>query len=471
MTPSTRVPRAEAAVATEAEAAPPSRRSFRALHWPDVDESRWQDWRWQQQNAIRSTRDLARLLPMERSEFERLSELEEHYKLAIPPYYFDLIDPDDAQDPIRLQSVPRVEEAAEGALDDPLEEDQDAPVPGLTHRYPDRVLILTTPVCSMYCRFCTRKRVTMMPDGWDGPSHDELRMLDYVRQHPEIHDVILSGGDPLMLKLEKLRWFLTELKAIEHVGVVRIGTRVPVTLPQRLFDSQLIDALAEGEKVWIQTHFNHPAELTAEAARACSALSRAGLPLNNHSVLLKGVNDSVETMRALMRGLLRMKVRPYYIFHCDPVVGTAHFRTSLWKGIEIMEGLRGHVSGLAVPTYVVDGMHGAGKIPLMPNYMVSAAEDAVVLRNYEGVLFRYAPEGDGFTPAAGAQGGSGVSALLSGERSVMVPQSVPRLQRRANRKHVAGSGKAPPAKPLSAKTPGAKSVNGRNGTGRAQKAS
>jgi len=413
------------------EDAPPSRSTFRERHWPTVSEERWQDWRWQQQNAIRTTSELARFLPLDAHARERLTALESRFKLAIPPYYLNLATPDDPHDPILLQAAPSPEEDADGSLEDPLDEDKDSPVNGVTHRYPDRVLMLTTPVCSMYCRFCTRKRVTMMNDGWDGPSRDEQRMIEYVREHEEIHDVILSGGDPLMLKPEKLRWFLRELDAIEHVGMVRIGTRVPVTLPQRLFDPELIAILANAPKLWIQTHFNHPAELSSEAARACNALLRAGLPLNNHAVLLKGVNDSVDTMRRLMRGLLRMKVRPYYIFHCDPVVGAAHFRTSVWKGLEIMEGLRGHVSGLGVPTYVVDGMHGAGKIPMMPNYLLSASDRMLVLRNYEGLMFGYSPEGDVLqTPAARGADDNGVSGLLSGARDVLVPQRVRRLERR-----------------------------------------
>ncbi len=342
-------------------------------------------------------------------------QLEAKYRMAIPPYYFSLIDPHDPHDPIRLQAVPSPQEAIGDRsieLNDPLEEDRDSPVPGITHRYPDRALVITTPVCSMYCRFCTRKRVTMDRDGWDAPSHDEWQMIEYIRRTTAIRDVILSGGDPLTLPIAKLRWFVEQLAAIEHVDVIRVGTRVPVTLPQRLFDAEVVDLLAEAEKIWIQTHFNHPREITPEAARACRVLVNAGMPVHNHSVLLKGVNDSVETMRELVRGLLRIKVRPYYLFHCDPVTGAGHFRTSAWKGIEIIEGLRGHVSGLAVPTYVIDGLHGAGKIPLSPNYLISASENALVLRNYEGMIFRYTP-GD---QAADRVGGSCAARLAAAGR-------------------------------------------------------
>src|SRR5262249_43593902 len=317
--------------------------------WRDVPDHLWNDWRWQSQNAIRSVRQLRNLLPFSSRELEIIGELEADHKTAIPPYYFSLIDPHDPDDPIRLQSVPSHLEAENPSgyeLDDPLEEDKDSPVPGLTHRYPDCVLLVTTHVCTMYCRFCTRKRATMVRGGWDAISRNDERMIEYVREHPEIRDVIVSGGDPLTLPFTKLRFFLENLAAIEHVDVIRIGTRVPVTLPMRLYDEELIALLASAEKVWIQTHFNHPREITPEAERVCKALLRAGMPVNNHTVLMKGVNDSLETMRDLMRALLRIKVRPYYLFHCDPVIGAGHFRTSVWKGLEIMEGLRGHVSGL-----------------------------------------------------------------------------------------------------------------------------
>jgi lysine 2,3-aminomutase len=326
--------------------------------WRDVPESRWNDWRWQSQNAIRSVRQLRNLLPFTAAELEAIGQLETQYKLAIPPYYFSLINPNDRNDPIRLQSVTSPLEMQSGyELEDPLEEDKDSPVPGLTHRYPDRVLLVTTHVCTMYCRFCTRKRATLVRGGWDAVSRNDERMIEYVRDHEEIRDVIVSGGDPLTLPPAKLRFFLEQLAAIAHVDVIRIGTRVPVTLPQKLFDAELIELLASAGKVWIQTHFNHPREITPEAARVCLALLRAGMPVNNHTVLLKGVNDSLETMRRLMRALLRIKVRPYYLFHCDPVTGAGHFRTSVWKGLEIMEGLRGHMSGLGIPTYVVDSPH------------------------------------------------------------------------------------------------------------------
>jgi lysine 2,3-aminomutase len=399
--------------------------------WRDVPNHQWNDWRWQSQNAIRSVRQIRDLLSHTPEELEAIGTLETEYKTAIPPYYFSLINPDDPNDPIRLQAVPSPRELLNPSgyeLEDPLEEDQDSPVPGLTHRYPDRALLVTTHVCTMYCRFCTRKRATMVRGGWDAISRNDERMIEYVREHPEIRDVIVSGGDPLTLPQTKLRFFLENLAAIDHVDVIRIGTRVPVTLPQKLYDQELIDLLASAGKVWIQTHFNHAREITPEAARVCKALLCAGMPVNNHSVLLKGVNDSVEEMRNLMRALLRIKVRPYYLFHCDPVIGAGHFRTSVWKGLEIMEGLRGHLSGLGIPTYVVDSPHGGGKIPLMPNYLVSASDDAVVLRNFEGMLVRYQAEDKPNTNQPTAS--RGVSALLQGTKTVLMPENSERMARR-----------------------------------------
>lgn len=398
--------------------------------WKDVPDHQWDDWRWQGQNSIRSVRQLRSLIPFTRDELEALGRLEAEYKVAIPPYYFSLIDTTDPEDPIRMQSVPSPLEAVSGfELEDPLEEDKDSPVPGLTHRYPDRVLMLTTPNCSMYCRYCTRKRATLTRGGWENVSKNDERMIDYIRKHPQIRDVIVSGGDPLTLPIAKLRYYLEQLKAIKHVDVIRIGTRVPVTLPQRLYDPELLQLLGDTEKIYIQTHFNHPREITPEAHRVCRSLLRNGMPINNHAVLLKGVNDNLGTIRSLLRGLLRIKVRPYYLFHCDPVTGAGHFRTSVWKGMEIMEGLRGHMSGIGIPTYVVDSPHGGGKIPLMPNYLVSMSDDAVILRNYEGMLVRYQPEdkaAENGTPTATR----GVSGLLQGDRTQLVPEGNERLARR-----------------------------------------
>ena len=397
--------------------------------WRKVPKKQWDDWRWQSQNAIRSVRQLRELLPFSPEDLEAIGALEAEYKLAIPPYYFSLIDPAEPNDPIRLQSVTSPLEAKSTfELEDPLEEDKDSPVPGITHRYPDRVLMVTTHVCTMYCRFCTRKRATMVRGGWDAISRDDERMLDYVREHKEIRDVIVSGGDPLTLPPAKLKYFLYNLRDIPHVDVIRIGTRVPTTLPQKLYDAELLDILEGAEKVWIQTHFNHPREITPEVQRVCKLLLTRGMPLNNHTVLMRGINDDVETMRKLMRAMLRVKIRPYYLFHCDPVIGAGHFRTSIWKGIEIMEGLRGHMSGLAIPTYAVDAPHGGGKIPLLPNYLVSASDDCVVLRNYEGMLVRYQAEDK--SPTTRPTANRGVSQLIQGTTTAIVPRDSEHLKRR-----------------------------------------
>jgi lysine 2,3-aminomutase len=433
-------PPARPAVSGIEDEEPPSS-TRRHPAWKDTPDDLWDDWRWQTQNAVRSVRQLRTLLAFTPAELEAIGRLEADYKLAIPPYYFSLIDPHDPADPIRLQSVPSPLEAENPSgyeLEDPLEEDKDSPVPGLTHRYPDRVLLITTPNCSMYCRYCTRKRATLTRGGWEGVSKDDERMIDYVRANPQIRDVIVSGGDPLTLPLGKLRYYLESLKEIDHVDVIRIGTRVPVTLPQRLYDPELIDLLEATEKVYIQTHFNHPREITPEAARVCKTLLRAGMPINNHAVLLKGVNDDLATIRALLRGLLRIKVRPYYLFHCDPVIGAGHFRTSVWKGLEIMEGLRGHMSGIGIPTYVVDSPHGGGKIPLMPNYLVSMSDDAVILRNYEGMLVRYQAEDKVNTVQPTHT--RGVSGLLQGDKTAMIPPDSERMARRKPRVAKTGCG-------------------------------
>lgn len=417
---------------TEEPPSLPTLRSSRHPSWVDVSDRDWGDWRWQSQNAVRHARQLVELLPFSDDERRAIVALQTQYKLAIPPYYFSLINRLDPRDPIRLQSIPSPMELAGAAgteEDDPLDEDKDSPVPGLTHRYPDRALLVTTHVCTMYCRFCTRKRATMKRGGWDPVSRDDRRMVEYVRAHPEIRDVILSGGDPLTLPAEKLAFFVENLDAIEHLDVIRIGTRVPVTLPQRIDDDELIAILSRSDKIWIQTHFNHPREVTAEARRACDRLRMAGMPINNHAVLLRGVNDSLAVQRDLCRALLRIKVRPYYLFHCDPVIGAGHFRTPVWTGIEIIEGLRGHISGLGVPTYVVDAPRGGGKIPLMPNYLLSASKDSVVLRNYEGMIVHYHPTGE--TPVDHRSVETqGVSALLEGQAEVLVPEGNPRLIRR-----------------------------------------
>ena len=379
-----------------ATAVPPARkhpldtyRSNRQRLYPDVTDAQWNDWKWQQKNRVQTLPELLRLFPMDEVTTARLGEIFELYRTAITPYYLCLIDFDDPKDPLRVQAVPSVEELLNpGELVwDPLNEEGDSPVTGIVHRYPDRCLFLVTSYCPLYCRYCTRKRKWVDEDGTTGARRIEL-MIEYVAQHPEIRDVIVSGGDPLSLSLNYLEKILAGLRAIPHVEIIRFGSRVPVFLPQRI-DAELCSLLEKYHPIWINTHFNHPNEITPESAAACDRLLRAGVPVNNQAVLLRGVNDCPYTMRDLVHGLMKIRVRPYYLYLCDQVMGAEHFRTSVGEGIEIIEFLRGHTSGLAVPQFVMDAPGGGGKIPLMPNYILGNYGDSVVYRNFEGVIGRY----------------------------------------------------------------------------------
>ncbi len=361
--------------------------------WRDVPPDQWHSPRWQLSNLVRTPDRLASLLNLEPAEVSAIHALQREFRFAISPYYFSLIDPNDPADPIRRMIVPSAaEQGSPGSLD-PLAEKEDQVAPGLTHRYPDRVLLVVTSFCSSYCRFCIRKRNWHDSDAASSREDIDLA-LDYLRRHEEVRDVLISGGDPLTLPLDRLDYILTSLRAIPHLQIVRIGSREPVMLPMRIDDDLLrvLDPPSPAQAhppLWLNTHYNHPREITEDSARACERLVRAGIPVNNQSVLLAGVNDDVETMKQLLRGLLQIRVRPYYLYQADPVAGTAHLRTSVWKGIELMESLVGHITGLAVPRFVVDAPGGGGKIPLMPNYIVSASPTRVVLRNFEGALFTY----------------------------------------------------------------------------------
>lgn len=309
--------------------------------------------------------------------------------VGITPYYMSLLDSDDSEQALRKTVVPRADEflRTRGEADDPLGEDGHSPVPGLVHRYPDRVLLLALDFCSTYCRYCTRSRV--VGHGEILPNEKRLEAaFEYLRQNTQIRDVLISGGDPLALAEDKLDWILSRLRAIPHIEFVRIGTKMPAVLPQRI-TPELTRVLKKYHPLWMSVHFLHPDECTPESNKACSKLADAGIPLGSQTVLLKGVNDSVETMKQLIHRLLMMRVRPYYLYQCDPISGSAHFRTSVAKGLEIIEGLRGHTTGYAVPTYVIDAPGGGGKIPLQPNYLVGRDGDWVVLRNFEGQEFRY----------------------------------------------------------------------------------
>jgi lysine 2,3-aminomutase len=348
------------------------------------------------------------------------------------------MDPEDPFCPVRMQSVPGIAEMHDDPSDtaDPLHEDVDSPVPGLTHRYPDRVLLLITNICSMNCRHCTRRRLVGDEDV-DMPEDYVSAAIEYIRNTPTVRDVLLSGGDPLILTDEKLRSILRRLREIPHVEIIRIGTRVPVVMPQRITDG-LVNMLKQFHPLWVNTHFNHAKEITAEAKAACEKLADAGIPLGNQSVLLRGVNDDPIVMKKLVHKLMTVRVRPYYIYQCDLSLGISHFRTSVAKGIEIIESLRGHTTGLAVPTFVVDAPGGGGKIPVMPNYLISMAEGKAVLRNYEGVITTYSwPRHRGPANPAKREDGDetayrasdGVAALLSGDKVRIEPSDLARRKR------------------------------------------
>ncbi len=353
---------------------------------------KWKDWHWQLKHSIKDIDQVENLLgiKLEETEREKIVLTLEKFPLSITPYYLSLIKTDDFRnDPIFKQAFPSPEELNIDRRDmaDPLAEEKDSPVPGITHRYPDRVLFHISNVCSMYCRHCTRKR--KVGDVDSVPGKDVVREgLNYIRNNPVVRDVLLSGGDPLMLSDDYLDWILTELRQIPHVQIIRIGSRMPVVLPYRITD-ELVTMLKKHHPLWLNTHFNHPRELTASSRQALRKLADGGIPLGNQSVLLAGVNDCPRIIKSLMHKLVDNRVRPYYLYQCDLSEGLTHFRTPVGKGIEIMESLIGHTSGLAVPTYVIDAPGGGGKIPLTPNYLLSLSTNKVVLRNYEGVITTY----------------------------------------------------------------------------------
>ncbi len=391
----------------------------------------WNDWKWQMSNRIRNLSQLLAFFPALKNEFD-LSNVIKKYPLAITPYYASLIRRLDDSDPIFAQSVPQSRELEylDCLSEDPLEENEDMPVPGLVHRYPDRALLIITTTCSTYCRHCTRKRVAGTRETSISPRR-LAQVSAYLNAHPEISDVIVSGGDPLTMPTEALEKVLSTLRSIPSVEIIRIGTRTPVVLPQRITD-ELTDMLRKYHPLWINTHFNHPNELTPEAAQACAKLANVGIPLGNQSVLLRGVNDEPAVYEQLCRGLVRMRVRPYYLFQCDLVKGVEHFRTPLSRGIEMMEYLRGRLSGLAIPTFVVDAPHGGGKIPVLPNYIVSVSPTHTVLRNFEGMLVNYPEPGtnNAAPPQPGKHSLSSVWDLATGRSSAIVPGNTKRYQRR-----------------------------------------
>jgi len=355
----------------------------------DIPSEEWNDWKWQVRNRVETLNELKRYVQLSPEEETGVRQCLGALRMAVTPYYLSLIDPDDPYDPVRKQAIPTAAELYHAPEDDhdPLHEDADAPVKGLTHRYPDRVLLLITDQCSMYCRHCTRRRFAGHCDS-AVPSDQMERCVRYVEEHPEVRDVLLSGGDPLMLSDERLESIIVRLRAIPHVEIIRIGSRIPVVMPQRVTQA-LCDMLKKYHPIWLNTHFNHPREITPESAKACAMLADAGIPLGNQTVLLRGVNDCVHVMRKLAHALVKIRVRPYYIYQCDLSLGLTHFRTPVSKGIEVVEALRGHTSGFAVPTFVVDAPGGGGKIPAMPSYIISQSPHKIILRNFEGVITSY----------------------------------------------------------------------------------
>jgi len=357
--------------------------------WQHLPAETWRDWTWQLKNRITSTAQLEKLMELTPDERAGCEHANRKLALAITPYFFNLIDRQDPDCPIRKQVIPRAAEQAisEGEMLDSLGEDEHSPVSGLVHRYPDRVLFLVTDRCAAYCRYCTRSRLVSNAQDYNfHPEYEEG--LRYIAAHPEIRDVLLSGGDPLLLSDAKLEHLLSRLRAIPHVEFIRIGSRIPVFLPQRI-TPELCAILRRHGPVWMSIHVNHPRECTADLRAACERLAFAGVPLGNQSVLLRGVNDDVDVMKALVHRLLRMRVRPYYLYQMDLITGGAHFKASVRKGIEIIQALRGHTTGYAVPQFVIDAPGGGGKVPLNPDYVESVDDDAIVLRNYEGRLYRY----------------------------------------------------------------------------------
>ncbi|MGM0453641.1 MAG: lysine 2,3-aminomutase, partial [Thermodesulfobacteriota bacterium] len=350
--------------------------------YKDVTKEQWEDWHWQVKNRLTDVKDLEKVFDLSESEIKGVRECLGSLRMAITPYYATLIDNDDPNCPIRKQAIPTENElvASEFDMEDPLHEDEDSTVPGLTHRYPDRVLFLITDQCSMYCRHCTRRRYAGGQDRSRSKS-DIDKGIEYVKNHPEIRDVLLSGGDALLVSDDRLEYIISNLRAIEHVEIIRIGTRVPAVMPQRI-TKELVDMLKKYHPIWLNTQFNHPREITPRSAKALHMLADAGVPLGNQSVLLRGINDCPYIMKELVHKLVKHRVRPYYIYQCDLSKGINHFRTTVDKGIEIIELLRGHTSGFAVPTFVVDAPGGGGKIPVGPQYLISHVGNKVILRNY-----------------------------------------------------------------------------------------
>jgi lysine 2,3-aminomutase len=415
--------------------------SKRAPFYADIPDDKWKNWRWQLSHRINTPEEFDKIIPLTDSERKALSAAH-LFRVDITPYFISLIDPNDPDDPIRKQVVPSSEELTPfiSMMEDSLAEDQHSPVPGLVHRYPDRVLMLVTTQCASYCRYCTRSRIVGDPAATFSRQEFEMQ-IEYLQRTPQVRDVLLSGGDPLVLAPKILEEILSRLREIPHIEIVRIGSRVPVFMPMRVTD-ELTEMLQKYHPLWLNIHVNHSAEITAELNEACDKLTRAGIPLGNQAVLLAGVNDNVHIQRQLVHDLVRMRVRPYYLYQCDLVAGAGHFRTPVAKGIEIMEGLRGHTSGYAVHQYMVDAPGGGGKIPVSPNYLISMSDHKIILRNFEGYITSYEEPID-YMPSKAAKprlkrpepGQSGIFGMLDGEQLFIKPEGFDKIHERGGIQH------------------------------------
>jgi len=418
--------------------------SKRAPVYADVPDEKWNDWRWQLSHRLNSVEEIEKVVPLSDSERKAL-QTSGLFRVDITPYFISLIDPNDPNDPVRKQIIPRADEmqAFTAMMEDSLAEDRHSPVPGLVHRYPDRVLMLVTTQCASYCRYCTRSRIVGDP-GQTFSRQEFEAQIEYLKNTPQVRDVLLSGGDPLVLAPKILKEILTRLREIPHIEIIRIGSRVPVFLPMRV-TQELCDMLQEFHPLWINIHINHPNEISQELAEACDRMARAGIPLGNQSVLLAGINDCVHIQRELVQKMTRIRVRPYYLYQCDLVEGAGHFRTPVAKGIEIIEGLRGHTSGYAVPQFIVDAPGGGGKIPVMPNYQISASDHKIILRNYEGYVTTYEEptEYTAHDPATCSYcqnkrpepGQTGITGLLDGEDMFIKPEGFDLIHDRQGIQH------------------------------------
>ncbi len=406
--------------------------------YKNVSKKDWEDWHWQVRNRLTTVDDLEQVFDLSESEIKGVKQCLGSLRMAITPYYATLIDNEDPNCPIRKQAIPTELELVKNQFDmeDPLHEDEDSSVPGLTHRYPDRVLFLITDQCSMYCRHCTRRRYAGGTDRSRSKEDIDLG-IEYIKNHTEIRDVLLSGGDALLVSDERLEYIISKIRKIEHVEVIRIGTRVPAVMPQRI-TKDLVDMLKKYHPIWLNTQFNHPKEVTERAAKALHLLADAGIPLGNQTVLLRGINDCPYIMKELVHRLVKNRVRPYYIYQCDLSKGINHFRTTVNKGIEIVELLRGHTSGFAVPTFVVDAPGGGGKIPVGPQYLISHVGNKVILRNYEGVIASYAEPTDYNNPCVNCDKcdwmknnrGIGFESIIKGDKVSIEPANLERHNRK-----------------------------------------